>query len=306
MISFIKNRLKRSRVLFSNKYFLKYYYGENLGSYNANTRMRFLLSRLAFASQIPFLFPDKFFLMNLHGSKFYIQPFHTPITMDIALGVYEYRMSRLFFDLVKEGMTVIDVGAHHGQYSFLSAKLMNDKGKVHAFEPDPKNRAFFTKNVQANNYNSIKLHKYALSDKEGSSDFFAADGLGSFYSNPFSSVFNAQPEKISVQTQTLDNIIMKENIQHIDLIKIDVEGAELLVLKGAERSLGNMTTNILMDVDTRNNDEREEIFARLSSWGYKIHRLDRMLEPVSNEKQMLLNFQSNKHQNVRSIYATKL
>ena len=67
-----------------------------------------------------------------------------------------------------------------------------------------------------------------------------------------------------------------------------------------------MTTNILMDVDTRNNDEREEIFARLSSWGYKIHRLDRMLEPVSNEKQMLLNFQSNKHQNVRSIYATKL
>jgi FkbM family methyltransferase len=73
---------------------------------------------------------------------------------------------------VKEDRTILDIGGHEGYYSILFARLMKDRGRVLAFEPDPYNFEWLRKNIEANGYKSIELHEYALSDKEGDATFY--------------------------------------------------------------------------------------------------------------------------------------
>jgi len=306
MISSIKNILNRARTLSKTKYFLNFYYGEKLTRHPLDVMIKFLLARLAFASHVPLLLPNRYFPVRIRGIRFWVRLFNSPVTIDIALGVYEYWLSKTFQDYVKEGMTIIDIGAHHGYYALLSAKRMQDRGKIYAFEPDPVNCRYFLKNLNANNMQSIQLCPIALSDQEAETAFFAADGLGSLQFNPIVRAFNVEPEKISVQTQTLDQFVKKEKIDRIDLIKIDVEGSELLVLKGARDTLQKMNASILMDVDSRNNDERREMFALLTDMGYRIYKVGKNMTPVTEASQLMLKAKNKQYQNVRSIYATKL
>jgi len=247
--------------------------------------------------------------MKYYGAKMYINLFAAPIAFDRAFGVYEYWMTRLFHNIIKEGMTILDIGAHKGTYSVLFASLMNDKGKVLAFEPDPANCSWIKKNIQVNSYRCIETHPIALSDNDGDATFYAADGLGSLFANPGSRA----PSKgtITVQTRKLDNVLQEENISDVDIIKIDVEGADLLVLKGAEETLRSMDLSLLMDVDVHMNSERKELFELLKSCGFEIYRIGKKLDPIEDAAQLFLYDDNQKpiheetHQFVREIYATK-
>jgi predicted methyltransferase len=74
-----------------------------------------------------------------------------------ALGVYEFWKTMLLFDIVKEGMTIIDAGSNKGYYSLLFAKSMNDKGRILSFEPDIGNCFWFNKSIQANKEDYISV-----------------------------------------------------------------------------------------------------------------------------------------------------
>ena len=291
------------------RYFLRFYYGERLIDHPTTVAVKLLMSRLLFVSHMPLVMPDKHFLTTCYGSRMYVNLFTSPITMDRALGVYEYWMARLFTDLVREGMTILDIGAHKGSYSLLFASLMHDTGRVLAFEPDPANSVWIRKNIEANNYQCIELRQFALSDSEGTATFYAADGLGSLMSNPSVRVVHKEP--LPVQTRTLDNVLNEEGIRGVDLMKIDVEGADLLVLRGAERTLRSMNVRLLMDVDVHSNAERKELFDLLQSCGYEIYRIGRELQPITKPSQLYLFDEDDKpirmstQQIVRDIYATK-
>lgn len=309
MFSVINKRFRKFKYLLAYKFFLKFYYGERLRDFPFPVAAKMLLSRVAFLSLIPFFLPDKYFLMDYYGAKMYINLFAAPIAFDRAFGVYEYWMTRLFHSIVKEGMTIIDIGAHKGTYSVLFASLMNDKGKVLAFEPDPANRSWITKNIQVNGYRCIETYPFALSDNDGDTTFYAADGMGSLIPNPASKALSQEP--ITVQTRRLDNFLKEKNILNVDIIKMDVEGADLLVLKGAENTLRNMNLSLLMDIDVHGNSERKELFELLKSCGFEIYRIGKKLDPINNAEQLFLYDDKQKpvheksHQVVREIYATK-
>jgi len=305
----------RLRFLLAYKYFLGFYYGERLRDYPLRVSVKMLLSRFAFASQLPLLLPDKHSLMSYYGAKMYIALYSSPIAMDQAFGVYEYWKTRLLFDLLKEGMTVVDIGAWEGNYSLIFAKLMHDRGRVLAFEPDPDNCDWIRKNIHANSYKCIELYPFALSDNEGSATFYPGSGLGSLVYRP-SWRTPVRKEPITVQTRTLDNVLNEQHIHDVHIIKMDVEGSDLLVLKGAEHTLRNNKVSLLMDVDVFSNAEREELFEILNSCGFKVHRIGRELKPLRTADELFL-FPSHgiggelqprrirKHQIVREIYATK-
>lgn len=262
------------------------YFGERLRDYPITVALKLLFARFIFLTQIPLLLPDKYFLVSYYGAKLNIRLFAHPVSMDLALGVYEYRKTRLFCQLAKEGMIAVDVGACEGNYSILFAQLIHDKGRVLAFEPDPENCRLLEANVRVNKFKSIEVHQCALSDMEGTATFYPGGGLGSLVPrSPWYAQFQREP--IIVPVHKLDDVLDELNIRHVDIIKIDVEGSEILVLRGAERTLRNNRVHLLMDIDVESNAERKELYKLLDSFGYEVYRIGKKLTRIRSADELL-------------------
>jgi FkbM family methyltransferase len=147
-------------------------------------------------------------------------------------GVYEPATTSFFKETVKPGMTIVDIGANAGYYTLLSARLVGEGGRVYAFEPDPENYALLRKNVQVNGYRNVVCLQKAVSDRAGRLPLFLGGESGghSLYADD-----NSSGRRIMVDVTSLDEFFQKEDWPNIDLIKIDIEGAELQALKGMSK-----------------------------------------------------------------------
>ena len=127
--------------------------------------------------------------------------------------------------------TIFDVGANIGM-TVAMAKLIRPDATVYCFEPDPQAYDFLIKNLASNNLTNCLPAQVALSDRTGKLSFF---------NNPTSASASHLVEDatagIIVDVMTLDQVVEAHRVKQIDLIKIDVEGFEADVLRGAECSL---------------------------------------------------------------------
>jgi FkbM family methyltransferase len=141
------------------------------------------------------------------------------------LGWYELERQREICRLLKRGDTAYDVGAHVGFFTLLMARLVGAEGHVHAFEPDARNLDFLARHVQMNGYRAnVTIHSAAVSDHTGS---------GSYTPGPNSSTGRLAPGGMPVQVVALDDVTPCSG--YPSLIKVDVEGHEVNVLRGMER-----------------------------------------------------------------------
>ncbi len=148
-------------------------------------------------------------------------------------GIHEPCTTALLKKLVKEGMTVVDIGANIGYFTLLAAGLVGEKGTVFAFEPEPRNYALLTKNIELNGFKNVTPMQMAVSNKTGKVKLFLARDPSAH------SLFRANEterkgdftEFIRVDTVSLDEFFRGEDF-HVDLIKIDAEGAEMIILEG--------------------------------------------------------------------------
>ena len=132
---------------------------------------------------------------------------------------------------VKPGQTVLDVGAWEGSYTLLFAERVGPTGHVYAFEPDPRARTNLEANIAANRFTNVTAEPRCLSDREGSASFYDARGgtIGSLVGNDLVEGLSQVP----VRTTTVDSFCREKGVE-VDGLKVDVEGAEALVLAGAE------------------------------------------------------------------------
>jgi len=136
-----------------------------------------------------------------------------------------------FLSLMRPGMTVFDVGANLGMYSLMAAKRVGPGGKVHAFEPTPRLVRKVEDNAALNGFSNIVINQVAVSDRPATAEFFlCAD-------DDQSSLAAISDSAITVRTITLDDYIAEQGIGRVDLVKIDVEGAEVCAFAGARRLL---------------------------------------------------------------------
>jgi FkbM family methyltransferase len=151
-------------------------------------------------------------------------------------GIWEAYITALFKRLVKRNMTVVDIGANIGYFTLLAASLVGEEGKVFAFEPVPQNYALLVKNIELNGFkNAIPVQK-AVSNHTGEVEFFM-DSVALGHSSLFS-VSENLTEPIVVDAISLDEFF-KDGECAIDIIKMDVEGAEMTVLLGMAKILEN-------------------------------------------------------------------
>lgn len=257
---------------------------------------RFLKPRMFLANilwKFSYFIPDKYFLVKFRGGKIYLNLKESPMMIRRALGVYEPWKFKLFRDLVRKNMTIIDVGANKGCFSLLAAKLMDDYGRILSFEPEPINCSWILRSINANNYKSISLFKIALSDSDRTTDLYLGEKSGFHSLIPPSN--NPESEKIIVTQKRLDTVLQENKISEVDLIKIDVEGSELQVLKGATETIKqNKNLNIFLDLHPQKGVNIYEICDFLLDHGYKLYNIDKEKTPITNI-----------NQNICELFATK-
>ena len=154
------------------------------------------------------------------------------------LGSYENDKQILFASMVSEGAVVYDIGAHVGFYTLLASKLVGPRGKVLSFEPLPRNAHYLQEHLRLNSIENVTFIQSAISDKSGTA-FFEEERSG--YMGSLSS-----KGCIEVKTDCLDELIARGDFPAPECMKIDVEGAELSVLKGAESILADNRPTIFL------------------------------------------------------------
>jgi FkbM family methyltransferase len=185
-------------------------------------------------------------LRRTHGFDIYLDTSDLGVSPSIGiLGWYELRTTELFVKLIKTGWTVVDVGANVGFFTLLAAKLTGEMGRVISFEPDPTSYNLLSKSVERNHFGNVSLFQRAISGTDGDRSLHLS---ATHHKGLHSITRDLGGEKITVQSSKLDTIASKMGIGSIDLLKIDVEGAEPEVLEGAGELLAEgRIRNIIME-----------------------------------------------------------
>lgn len=151
-------------------------------------------------------------------------------------GYYEPETVALVEQLLTPGMTFVDAGAHCGQYTLVAARQVGPAGQVHSFEPDPQTFAILQKNIAMNKLGNVHANQVALAERVATLDFFLGNDLNFGANSLAPNVFNSN-RAIKVSTRPLDDYLQEQGVEQVDLVKIDVEGAELAVLQGSRALL---------------------------------------------------------------------
>ena len=197
-------------------------------------------------------------------------------------GVFEPASWNFVRKLLRPGMVVFDLGANLGQYTLLAAKCVGKQGRVHSFEPSHRMFRELEFNVKLNGFSDICiLNSLAVCDTCGTAKLSryeeGAEVYGSLGCHKRTEATLTGYEQVT--TVRLDDYVQKTQIDHVDFIKMDIEGAELLALRGAEKLLRrNDSPTILLEMADVNTDglgyKAVETWDYLESLGYRMYRFD--------------------------------
>lgn len=216
------------------------------------------------------------------NALFFHFPLYYPLTSSLvcicrpessyaSLVVYCHRpepeVSALIEHFVTSGDVVIDVGANIGAISLLAASKRPKQ--VFAFEPDSRVYPYLVENIHINKLeNVIRTYPIALSNKNGRVTFTHSG------TTETSHITHSSEAGKSVKTQTLDTFFIEQKLKRVQLAKIDVEGAEMMVLQGAKKVLREQRIECLsLELNAGNyqyETSHKEIIDFLQSSGYKI------------------------------------
>jgi FkbM family methyltransferase len=190
--------------------------------------------------------------------------------------------------LLQPGMTALDIGAHHGLYTLLTAKRVGKRGRVIAFEPSPRECRRLVKHLRVNRCKNVQVEACAVGDTSGEAELFMVDGSRDWGNSLRPPAVPEPTRRVRVPIRKLDDVLAERGIEHVDLIKLDAEGGELAVLEGARRLLQTAPRPaILAEVeDSRTRPwgyPARRIMQLLASWNYRWFALSEMgtLYPVS-------------------------
>jgi FkbM family methyltransferase len=174
-------------------------------------------------------------VVSLEGFKLALHQHDTIISESIRKNrVWAEAETKLFRELIKPGMVVVDVGANLGYFSLLASTLVGPTGGVHAFEPDPVNAVLLRKNVRLNHASNIKVVESALSDNEDSISLFV--DLNNKGDHRIWQPDGESRRRIEVAATTLDEYLSRTRAA-ASFLKIDVQGAEGKVMGGMKKTL---------------------------------------------------------------------
>jgi FkbM family methyltransferase len=196
--------------------------------------------------------------INLHGSA-----------VGFATGTAERPLQEALVRELAPGATFFDIGANVGFVTILAAKIVGQSGRVVAFEPVPGNVAAIKENLALNGIEWADVHETAMARRGGSASLIVSS-VSAFSRLASVSVPTGARERIDVAVNSVDEFLMSGAEPTPDVIKIDVEGAELEVIEGMSDTLSRHQPVILCEVHDCNVQYAE----LMASLDYEVINLD--------------------------------
>jgi FkbM family methyltransferase len=183
----------------------------------------------------------------------------------------ERASQRAFKRVVRPGDNVIDAGANWGLHTLYLARLVGLTGSVHAFEPHPLVFEELQWHVRNNSLHQVRLHQRALLDTSGTAAFVLSHNTKASHIAGVDEPGSPQ-ERVSVPYDSLDSMVEAEGLESVRLIKIDVEGAESSVLRGAAKTIARFHPDLVIELHSPTQDL--EVAGMLTRWDYTLSRVD--------------------------------
>jgi FkbM family methyltransferase len=197
-------------------------------------------------------------------------------------GRYEPQETAMLRDLLRPGMTFVDVGANWGYFTLLAAGCVGPAGRIVSLEPDPRLFPLLRANIARNGYTGVVARQVAASDRRGAASFAGFDdqseqwGLSHLTGEAGEGMFK-------VVTCPVDALLDELRIDSVDLLKMDIEGAEELALLGMKEGLArHRYQRILLEVHPGLLFERgrtvADVLEYLRAAGYRGWEIDHAAE----------------------------
>ncbi|MCG9891443.1 MAG: FkbM family methyltransferase [Thermosynechococcaceae cyanobacterium MS004] len=205
------------------------------------------------------------------GVTLAVQPSLKSIVTSVLLGEGDWFESEMEFwrSWLKPGMTVIDVGANAGVYTFSAATRVGTTGKVIAIEPFPACVSYLEETCRVNQFDWVKVYGAAASDRTGNLRL-ALHGASELNEVIAEDVEVTSGQVVEVPCITLDSLIATEQLGAVNLLKLDAEGHEINVLQGAQRLLAEFAPVILYENIAGSQGSNLEVAQFLVQNGYEL------------------------------------
>lgn len=208
-----------------------------------------------------------------NGCKLSLIPNDKGISEELLLfNTHEPLNTQALSHEIKEGMTCLDIGGNIGYYATLESKLVGKEGRVIAIEPSPLNFRYLKKNMSLQENTNYTVHNFACGNETGEVNFLLSKK--SNLSKVISDGEEIPPdcEIIKIPLKKIDSFLEEEGNPKIDMLRMDVEGYEMMVLEGAHNCLVNYKPIIQIEIHTEilGSEKTKRILLYLKDLGYEI------------------------------------
>jgi len=229
-----------------------------------------------FRKKIWRLFRNPFQVSWLDGLQLTLIPGNETSRSIFVTGRYEPNEFCLLTRILKSGMTFIDIGANMGLYTLFAASRVGKSGCVLAIEPSAREMQVLGDNVEQNALGNVRLHQAALSDRASEVELLVAGVQNSGHNTLGAFGYNTVLDhREKVRAMRLDDLVQSEKLGRVDVIKMDIEGAELATLRGGADTIQRFHPVMLLELSDRalqhQHSNSAGILDLLTRQGYRLY-----------------------------------
>ncbi len=224
-----------------------------------------------------FRLPNRDMTLDCLGRQLHVRnPRRSVIGRSIYLsGLWEHEVTHFISPRVRPGMTVLDVGGDIGYFTLLFSLRVGRTGRVLVFEPMSQVRSYLERNIALNHLQNTQVCSFALADRPGTAILESPFKLSAI--NLHKTV--RAPEDVEVEMKVYDRWAVEASVGQVDLVKIDIEGAELAALQGMAGMICDYRPAVLVEIHpnrlARFGHQPEQLVEFFVEKGYRAIPLDK-------------------------------
>lgn len=192
--------------------------------------------------------------IRINNYEMFLIPNDLGISQELSVfKSHEPISTKIISNILKKGMTCLDIGGNIGYYVFLERQLVGDTGKIITIEPSLRNFNYLKKNIHLQKFTNILTYNFACSDKDGKVNLLTREKSNGCKVIPDGTIIpnSSLGTTTEVNARKLDNLINELKLNRIDFVRMDVEGYELYIIKGMIELLKKYRPTIHIELHKR-------------------------------------------------------